>query len=80
MCSKMEEFTYVNFAEDIYKIRRRFAWTQKRFAEELGVDVYTISRWENGHHTPNFRTGKIIDDFCKAHGIHFDVYRYVNLE
>ena len=47
--------------------------SQERFAKELGVSYSTVNRWENGKTQPNYTAMQLIDSFCKAHGISFDV-------
>lgn len=39
-------------AEQLVQHRTRLGWTQKRLAEELGVDPTTLSRWETGERIP----------------------------
>jgi len=41
---------------EIKSIRDALAWTQERFAEELGVTQSTISRFERGDLVPDKRT------------------------
>lgn len=47
--------------------------SQSDFANALGVSVATINRWESGKSKPNFKTMKLINSFCKAQRIDFDV-------
>ena len=47
--------------------------SQIEFAEALGVSFATVNRWESGRSKPNFKTMKLINNFCEAHGIDFDV-------
>ena len=44
----------------------RGAMKQEEFAEKLGVNVTTISRWENGQNTPN---GKMIQKIADVLGV-----------
>ena len=61
------------FSESIKLIRRKSFMSQERFAKELGVSYSTVNRWENGKTSPNYETMRLIDAFCKKHGISFDV-------
>lgn len=38
---------------DVKGIRKELGMTQKVFAEELGVDEITVSRWERGERRPS---------------------------
>ena len=44
----------------------RGAMKQSEFAEKLGVNVTTISRWENGQNTPN---GEMIQKIADVLGV-----------
>ena len=63
----------MSFAEDIKKIRRKAFLTQDEFAKQLGVSYTTVNRWETGKAKPTLKTMKLIDDYCKEHGIDFDI-------
>ena len=43
----------MNFAKAIKKMRLELAMAQSDLAMVLGVNVATVSRWENGHNIPN---------------------------
>jgi DNA-binding transcriptional regulator YiaG len=34
---------------DIFQLRTRLKMTQRQFADLVGVDPVTVSRWERGH-------------------------------
>lgn len=38
---------------DIKILREQLNWTQEKLAQELGVSVMTIRRWESGKHEPS---------------------------
>lgn len=40
-------------AEEIRELRKQLGWTGQRFAEEIGVSISTVSRWENGRSKPS---------------------------
>lgn len=61
----------MKFSEKVMEVRGRLQLTQKQLAERLGVQYYTVNRWEQGHHEPSFLTRRKFDDFCKLHGIEF---------
>lgn len=43
--------------EELRSMRLSFGWSQERLADALGVDVSTISRWENNKTKPALATG-----------------------
>lgn len=63
----------MSFSNDIRAIRHKCLMSQMEFAEALGVSFATVNRWESGRSKPNFKTMKLINSFCEAHGIIFDV-------
>ena len=63
----------MSFSNDIKMIRHKCLMSQVEFAEALGVSFATVNRWESGRSKPNFKTMKLINNFCEAHGIDFDV-------
>lgn len=63
----------MSFNNDIKMIRHKCLMSQKDFAEALGVSFATVNRWESGKSKPNFKAMKLINSFCKAQGIDFDV-------
>ena len=63
----------MGFCNDIKMIRHTCLMSQTEFADALGVSFATVNRWESGKSKPNFKTMKLINNFCKAHGIDFDV-------
>ena len=66
-CNKM------SFSSDIKKVRQKSLLSQEAFAQAVGVSFTTVNRWESGKCKPTFKTMKLIDDFCKAKGIEFDI-------
>ena len=63
----------MSFSEDIKKIRRKAFLTQEEFAKRIGVSYTTVNRWETGKAKPNLKAMKLIDDYCKANEIDFDI-------
>lgn len=63
----------MGFCNDIKIIRHKCLMSQREFADALGVSFATVNRWESGKSKPNFKTMKLINNFCEAHGIDFDV-------
>lgn len=63
----------MNFSKDIRKVRKSAMLSQEAFAQELGVSFTTVNRWESGKSKPSYKGMKIIDDYCKAHNIDFDI-------
>lgn len=67
----MEEI--MNFSEKIKRIRTKCFLSQYGFADALGISVTTVNRWETGKAKPNYKTMKLIDEFCKTNSIDFDI-------
>ena len=63
----------MSFSNDIKMSRHKCLMSQVELAEALGVSFATVKRWESGRSKPNFKTMKLINNFCEAHGIDFDV-------
>ena len=63
----------MSFSNDIKTLRHKCLMSQSDFANALGVSVATINRWESGKSKPNFKTMNLINSFCKAQRIDFDV-------
>jgi DNA-binding transcriptional regulator YiaG len=40
-------------SEEIKELRQSMNLSQEAFAQEIGVTLNTVSRWENGHIHPN---------------------------
>lgn len=53
-------------AEEVKRLRNLLRWSQAKFAEQLGVDTMTVSRWERGFHTPGRFTLEAIRRMVKA--------------
>ena len=39
-------------SQEIKKLRKQMGYTQKQFAEALGVSFAAVNRWERGHNAP----------------------------
>lgn len=63
----------MTFAEAIKGLRQSQFLSQEAFAKELGISFTTVNRWETGKAKPTYKTMKVIDTYCKEHGIPFDV-------
>lgn len=48
----------VTISKAVMLLRKKSALSQAAFAELTGTSVETISRWENGHRSPNIETMK----------------------
>lgn len=57
----------MTFAENIKQMRQRLLYSQKAFANELCVNLTTVSRWETGKSKPNISTMRQIKGFCERH-------------
>ena len=63
----------MSFSSDIKIIRQKCFLSQEAFAKVLGVSFTTVNRWECGKSKPSYKTMKLIDDYCKANNIDFDI-------
>lgn len=55
----------MSFCNDIKMIRHKCLMSQTEFADALGVSFVTVNRWESRKSKPNFKTMKLINNFCK---------------
>lgn len=67
----------MSFSSDIKAVRQHSLLSQEAFAQALGVSFTTVNRWESGKSKPSYKTMKLIDDFCKANSIDFDITREI---
>lgn len=65
----------MSFSKAIKSIRKNAFLSQETFAQALGVSFTTVNRWESGKCEPSYKAKKLIDDYCKANGIEFDINR-----
>lgn len=63
----------MSFSNDIKIVRQKSLLSQEAFAQALGVSFTTVNRWEAGKSKPSYKTMKLIDEYCKAHHIDFDI-------
>lgn len=56
----------------IMRYRRLNGMTQSAFAELIGVEQATVSRWERGFHTPDLATQRKLRDLLVKRGISTD--------
>jgi len=61
-----------NFADIIYKIRKRNKITQKQFADHLGLNQATISAWELGKQYPHPGDFKVLEEIANKFDVNFD--------
>jgi DNA-binding transcriptional regulator YiaG len=50
-------------------MRSRLAMTQEEFAQELGITVSTVNRWENGHSQPSKLARATLGRMASRHGV-----------
>lgn len=67
----------MSFSTDIKIIRQKSLLSQEAFAQILGVSFTTVNRWETGKSKPSYKTMKLIDDYCKANNIDFDISKHL---
>ena len=63
----------MKFQESIKQLRQSQFLSQEALAKELGISFTTVNRWETGKAKPTYKTMKLINDYCQAHNIDFDV-------
>lgn len=62
----------MTFAEKVKYVRAKLLITQKELAEQVGVAMVTVARWESQGLQPRFLTEKKFEKFCEEKGIKFD--------
>ncbi|MBD5632286.1 MAG: helix-turn-helix transcriptional regulator [Clostridia bacterium] len=62
----------MTFAEKVKFARMKLLLSQEALANELGVSLPTITRWEKGNRTPQAMTSGKFYMFCEKNGIKFD--------
>ena len=75
-CYNYKRFA-IGFSDDIKGIRKRCFLSQEAFAKELGIAFSTVNRWEAGKAKSNYRTMKLIDDFCKKNNIDYNIQKHM---
>ena len=46
---------------DVVRLRTRLGLSQEKFAQKLGVSVWTVSKWERGLHKPRGLSLRALD-------------------
>ncbi len=54
-------------------MRSRLEMTQEEFAQELGITVSTVNRWENGHSNPSKLARATLERLADRHGVFVEV-------
>lgn len=54
---------------NIKQIRTELLLTQQEFADELGLSIVSIQRWESGKSKPSMKHKRKIIDFCNNKNI-----------
>lgn len=63
----------MKFSEEIKNIRQAQILSQAEFADKIGVSFATVNRWESGKNKPTYKTLRLVDEYCKANEIAFNV-------
>jgi DNA-binding transcriptional regulator YiaG len=63
---EVTDWTKENAPERMRAFMDRTRKNQMQMAIFLGVSVTTISRWANGHHIPDFRARRTIQNLLEA--------------
>ena len=50
-------------------MRHQLEMTQEEFAQELGITVSTVNRWENGHSNPRKLARATLERMATRHGV-----------
>lgn len=67
----------MSFSDDIKTVRQQSLMSQEAFAQALGVSFTTVNRWETGKSKPSYKALNMIDEYCKANNISFDVSKKI---
>lgn len=62
----------MKFAEKVKFARGELLLSQKELADEIGVALVTVARWETKGLQPTFLTEQKFEKFCKSKGITFE--------
>ena len=62
----------MDYAKLVKKLREKLIMTQNEFAELLGVNYTSVSRWENGSFEPTIKIKRKIVDLCKQNNINLE--------
>lgn len=62
----------MDYAKLVKKLREKLILTQNEFAELLGVNYTSVSRWENGSFEPTIKIKRKIVDLCKQNNINLE--------
>lgn len=65
-CAKVSNMDY---AKLVKMLREKLILTQNEFADLLGVNYTSVSRWENGSFEPTIKIKRKIIDLCKKNNI-----------
>lgn len=57
---------------DTKKIRKKVFYSQRKFAEELGVSISTVCGWERDIFKPNITQQGKLYEFCQKHNIKWE--------
>lgn len=68
----------MNIGAQIKVIRQQSLLSQEAFAKELGVSFTTVNRWESGKCQPSYKAMKLINEFCKANEINYDISKAIS--
>lgn len=59
----------MDYAKLVKMLREKLILTQNEFADLLGVNYTSVSRWENGSFEPTIKIKRKIIDLCKKNNI-----------
>ncbi len=62
----------MTFAEKVKYVRAKLLITQKELADQVGVAMVTVARWESQGLQPRFLTEKKFEAFCEKKNIEFE--------
>lgn len=69
----MQENKYKICSDSIKRLRYELILSQDAFAKALDVSYATISGWETGRRSPNYRSIRKMIDLAKQNNIQFQV-------
>ena len=73
MCYTFAEVEKMEFSQLVSLTRQKLGMTQEDLARALHISFATVNRWENGKTRPNQLTQTVFFDFCKQHGLDFEI-------
>jgi len=67
-----ERWKSMDYSKLVKELREKLILTQNEFADLLGVNYTSVSRWENGSFEPTIKLKRRIVELCKQNNIELE--------